>query len=133
MGCLIVATALTATKSAAPVRRGTSLSSLSFPIEPLVRNAENGNTTLQENFSYPKLCYVRNDPGLAIDAETTDAQTPEECAAEIDEDGSPVNPIPATPGAPHLPFLNTRKRILIGSRPWATPGTLVVAEFMGDA
>jgi hypothetical protein len=134
VGCLIVATALTATKSAAPVRRGTSLSSLSFPIEPLVRNAENGNTTLQENFSYPKLCYVRNDPGLAIDAETTDAQTPEECAAEIDEDGSPVNPIPATPGAPHLPLSQYAKAYpdrvkALGD----APGTLVVAGFMGDA
>jgi hypothetical protein len=78
---LIVAAALTATKSPAPVRRG------DIPIEPSVRNGENGNTTLQENFRYAKLCYVRTDPGLAIDAETTDAQTPEECAAEIDEDG----------------------------------------------
>jgi hypothetical protein len=105
-----------------------------IPIEPPVRNGENGNTTLQENFSYPKLCYVRNDPGLAIDAETTDAQTPEECAAEIDEDGSPVNPIPATPGAPHLPLSQYAKAYpdwvkALGD----APGTLVVAGFMGDA
>jgi hypothetical protein len=67
-GCLIVATTLTATRSAAAVKRG------DIAIEPPVGSRENGNTTLQENFSYAKLCYVRNDPGLAVDAETIEAQ-----------------------------------------------------------
>jgi len=58
-------------------------------MEPLVCSGENGGTALQENFSYAKLCYVRNSPGLAVDVETADAQTAEECAAELTKTGRP--------------------------------------------
>jgi hypothetical protein len=69
--------------------------------QPPVCSGENGNTALQKNFSYAKLCYVRNGPGLAVDAKTADARLAEACA-RIDEDGSHVNPVSRTP-APHLP------------------------------